>query len=106
MGCPESTTAPDAATPPSPDAFSAGDAPSTTDAFSAEDAPVVLADAYSADDAPQPTDAADVCARCICTGFGPEDAGDDAGMPDCFTVPGSEVCCAAIGPLMPPDLAV
>ena len=96
MGCPESTTATDAAMPPSPDAFSAGDAFSAedapvalADAFSAEDAPVALADAFSADDAPQLSD-----------------AGSDAGMPDCFTVPGAEVCCAAIGPLMPPDLAV
>ena len=100
MGCPESTTATDAAMPPSPDAFSAGDA------FSAEDAPVALADAFSADDAPQLSDAGNVCDRCVCTGFAPDDAGSDAGMPDCFTVPGAEVCCAAIGPLMPPDLAV
>ncbi len=113
MGCPESTTATDAAMPPSPDAFSAGDAFSAedapvalADAFSAEDAPVALADAFSADDAPQLSDAGNVCDRCVCTGFAPDDAGSDAGMPDCFTVPGAEVCCAAIGPLMPPDLAV
>ena len=119
MGCPESTTPPDAAMPPS-DAFGA------QDAFSAEDAPVVLVDAssaedargstdaafvrpdaFSAEDAPQLSDAGNVCDRCVCSGFGPaEDAGADAGAPDCFTVPGAEICCAAIGPLMPPDLAV
>jgi hypothetical protein len=26
-------------------------------------------------------------------------------LPDCATVPGASACCAAIGPLFPPDLA-
>jgi len=114
MGCPESTTASDAAMPPSPDAFSAEDAPvvlvdasSAEDARGSTDAAFVRPDALSAEDAPQLSDAGNVCDRCVCSGFGPaEDAGADAGAPDCLTVPGAEVCCAAIGPLMPPDLAV
>ena len=102
MGCPESNTGNDAATPPSPDAFSIADAPVAP----GEDAPVALADAFSAEDAPVPTDDAfDICTSCVCTGFAPDDAGIDAGAPDCLSVPGAEICCAAVGPLLPPDLA-
>lgn len=74
----------------------------TQDAYSAVDAPVAT------NDAAVPTVDADLCATCVCVGgFYPEDAaGADAGGPDCYTIPGAEICCAAIGPLFPPDLAV
>lgn len=99
------------------DAFSSMDAPmATSDAPAATtDAPVVALDApstgedapiASADDANVPADAFDVCATCSCSFPTPFDAGTDAGLPDCNTVAGGAVCCAAIGPLLPPDLAV
>lgn len=88
------TDAPVAMDAPSPGA----DAPSTgTDAPApAEDAPVAVADAGE-------LDGGDVCATCECTGLIPVDAGE-GGLPDCWTVPGAEICCAVIGPLSPPNL--
>lgn len=78
------------------------DAASTTvDAASAPDAFASIDDA-----GPVPDDAFDICATCLCTGFTPDDAGIDAGVPSCETLAGAAVCCAAIGPLSPPDLAV
>ena len=112
-GCGETNTPTDAAA--GADAFSATDAfvaadttSAPVDAFRAADAPVLMADAFSVDDAgPVPTDAFDMCSTCTCLGFGPpEDTGTDAGLPDCNTNPGTSICCAAIGPLMPPDLVV
>lgn len=125
VGCGGTTNTPDDAfTPPSPDAFVAADAPGPssdtgTDApsVSSDDAyvpPGVDAYVASADDAyvapndggPVEPDAFDVCTTCMCAGFAPFDAGTDAGLPACETTPGGFVCCAAIGPLSPPDLAV
>lgn len=125
VGCGGTTNTPDDAfTPPSPDAFVAADAPGPssdtgTDApsVSSDDAyvpPGVDAYVASADDAyvapndggPVEPDAFDVCTTCMCVGFAPFDAGTDAGLPACETTPGGFVCCAAIGPLSPPDLAV
>ncbi len=105
VGCGTTNTPADAFTPPSPDAFVSSDdafvSPSD-DAFVATDSPIVMAD----DTGTVPNDAYDMCAACICIGPGGGGGGDDAGPPDCNTVPGSEICCAAIGPLSPPDLAV
>jgi hypothetical protein len=124
VGCGGTTNTPDDAfTAPSPDAFFSTDTegpPDTgTDApsVSSDDAHVPPGvDAYvaSADDAyvapddagPVEPDAFDVCTTCMCSGFTPFDAGTDAGLPACETTPGGFVCCAAIGPLSPPDLAV
>jgi hypothetical protein len=105
--CGGTTNTPDDAfTSPSPDAFVSSDdafvSPSD-DAFVAADSPIVVAD----DTGAVPSDAYDMCAACICIGPGGGGGGlEDAGPPDCNTVPGSEICCAAIGPLSPPDLAV
>lgn len=82
-----------------PDAAAGTDAARVEDAFAAADS------ATPSDDAAVAVDA-DLCATCGCFGFTPEDAGVDAGVPDCNTIPGAEICCAAIGPLFPPDLAV
>ncbi len=101
-GCYGTSGAPDAAVGPMQDAYSADDAPlARVDAYSAVDAPIAASDAPATDDA-------NLCATCVCVGgFYPEDAaGADAGGPDCYTIPGAEICCAAIGPLFPPDLAV
>jgi hypothetical protein len=97
------------------DAFASIDAPSTsgdappgtTDApIATTDAPGTDAPIAMVDDANVPADAFDVCASCTCTFPTPDDAGTDAGLPDCNTVAGGAICCAAIGPLFPPDLAV
>lgn len=89
-----------------PDAFAPPDSPTPDDDASVvpPDA-FVVADAARPHDAPTAPDAFDMCERCTCSGRGGGGA-PDAGLPDCFTVPGSEICCAAIGPLPPPDLAV
>lgn len=112
VACGGTTNTPDDAfTPPSPDAFvSSVDAfvSPSDDAFAGADAPVAT-DApilMAVDTGAVPDDAFDMCAACVCIGPGGGGGGDDAGRPDCNTVPGSEICCAAIGPLSPPDLAV
>lgn len=57
-------------------------------------------DAYAVAD-----DAFNICDTCSC--FGPGgDGAVDAGVTDCTTLVGAEVCCAAVGPLAPPDLVV
>lgn len=113
VGCYGTSGAPDAAASIDADNWNEAAVP-TQDAYSADDAPLARVDAYSAVDAPiaasdaPATDDANLCATCVCVGgFYPEDAaGADAGGPDCYTIPGAEICCAAIGPLFPPDLAV
>lgn len=107
VGCGSATNTPDDAfTPPSPDAFTASNdahVSVTDDAYSADDAFVAVGT-----DAAVPEDAYDMCAACTCFGAGGGGGSDDdaGARPDCNTVPGSEICCAAIGPLSPPDLVV
>jgi hypothetical protein len=85
-----------------PDAAAALDAPSST-----TDAPSLMADASTTtEDASVPLDAFDVCGTCSCVFPTAEDAGTDAGVLDCNTVEGGAACCAAVGPLFPPELAV
>lgn len=127
-GCGSTNTPDDAFSASSPDATSLDAFASTTDdafvsttddAFvsTTDDAYVSTTDAYvaSTDDAyvapndagPVEPDAFDLCATCTCTGgLARFDAGADAGLPACETTPGAGICCAAIGPLSPPDLAV
>ena len=106
-GCGASTNTPDDAfTPSTPDASTASNdayvSPSDDAFVAANDAPIVISD----DTGAAPTDAYDMCAACVCLGAGGGGGGEDAGRPDCYTVPGSEVCCVAVGPLTPPDLTV
>jgi hypothetical protein len=82
------------------------DAAAGPDATIADDAAVATADAPGEDAPAVASDAFDVCTTCGCFGFAPDDAGVDAGVPDCLTLAGAEICCAAVGPLFPPDLAV
>lgn len=96
-GCPSSSGS-DAGgtdTPSTSDTPALADAPSTEDAPSSEDAP-------STEDAPALADApvedAGDCSTCDC-GF----SGIDAGLPLCDSV-GLILCCAAVGPLAPPEL--
>lgn len=113
--CGGTTNTPDDAAA-APDAFASIDARSGVDdaPIGTTDAPIAMTDAPSTTDAPiamtddanVPADAFDVCASCTCTFPTPDDAGTDAGLPDCNTVAGGAICCAAIGPLFPPDLAV
>jgi hypothetical protein len=103
-GCGTSTTPGDAAT--TPDAASSPD--TGTDAAVATvdtgtDAPIATVDTGT--DAPIATsdggndvDAFFDCATCSC-GF----TAEDAGLPSCD--PDHAICCVAVGPLAPPDLA-
>ncbi|MDP3276067.1 MAG: hypothetical protein Q8Q09_12775 [Deltaproteobacteria bacterium] len=77
--------------------------------------PVVTADAggdsstaadTSVSDSSAPGDGGDPCATCSC-GFGGDLADAavvDSGQPTCDSI-GQSICCAAIGPLPPPELA-
>lgn len=104
-GCPETTT---------PDDASSGGADAVASSHDAHVSPTDDAhvdpttdayvhptnDAYAVAD-----DAFNICDTCSC--FGPGgDGAVDAGVTDCTTLAGAEVCCAAVGPLAPPDLVV
>ena len=78
------------------------DAPSGSDVMATDDAPVITDDTGMLADAGD-VDGGDICATCMCVGPLPFDAGEGA-LPDCWTVPGAEICCAVIGPLSPPNL--
>lgn len=55
-------------------------------------------------DATDPSDNFDPCSRCECRGFLPPDAMTaHPDWPACETL-SSAVCCAAVGPLPPPEL--
>ena len=111
--CPSSTTMTTDSGPAGTDAPTLADVPTGIDApitmgddaSTGTDAPGTTSDAATAD-APALADAGDggnICETCMCVGPLPFDGGPGA-PPDCWTVPGAEICCAVIGPLSPPNL--
>lgn len=51
-----------------------------------------------------PPDTINPCSQCVCPMDRPDAGSVDAGLPNCFDHSFTQHCCAAIGPLPPPDL--